>query len=231
MVYGKKKTSKSRKTMSKKNYKKPSMAIQRAVKQVLHKAVETKATITSITESAINTLISPVASNSITLNSLANGTGQQNRVGVKVNARYMDIRGCVIFPTDAPAIYTKIFLLMHNQEEDPINDLLETNAAVFGAAGNDISATYARVNTTKYRVLATRMIKTGNTAGLQQTMPFKINCSLRNQVITFENNSGNTTPSNKRITLHYYSRRADNDDTLGTNGEINWNAKFYFQDL
>lgn len=55
--------------------------------------------------------------------------------------------------------------------------------------------------------------------------------NLNNQVITYENNTGNSSPSNKKIMLHYFSRRADNDESLGTAGEITWNSKFYFTDM
>jgi len=211
--------------------KKTTQSIAKVVKSVIAKQAETKWSITAVTESNLGTLSSPVAGNSILLNSITTGASIQNRIGVKITQKYVDIRGAVFFPTDAPAIYTKIFLIQCNQEDDPINDLLETNAAVFGAAGNDFSAIYARVNTTKYKVLATRLLKTGNTGGLQQTHPFTINVNLKNSMVQYENNSGNTTPSNKKLILHYFSRRADNDEVGGTTGEITWNSKYYFTDM
>lgn len=226
-----KKYAQKKKTMRKSYSKSSSSSLKRAVAQVLRKNVETKATITSATESFLSTLSSPQSTNSILLNSITTGASLQNRLGCKINAKYVDVRGQVIFPTDAPAVYTKIFLIMCNEGDDPINDLLETNAAVFGGAGNDTSAVYARVNTTKYRILGTKMIRTGNTGGLTQTALFQMNVNLKGQMISYENTSSNTTPSNKKIILHYFSRRADNDESLGTAGEITWNAKFYFTDM
>lgn len=146
--------------------RKPKTSIYKAVKQVLQKNAETKASIVTATESFLSTLSSPQATNSIVLNNVANGSTNATRTGVKINAKFLNVRGAVFFPTDAVAIYTKIFIIMCNENDDPINDLLETNSAVFGAAGNDFSAIYARVNTTKYRILGTTIVKTGNTGGL-----------------------------------------------------------------
>jgi len=119
---------------------------------------------------------------------------------------------------------------MCNVQDDPINDLLENNSAVFGAAGNDFSAIYSRVNTTKYKVLATRILKTGHVGGLQQTQTFNITANLKNQVFTYEGVTGNSACENKKIIIHYYSRRADNDESLGTLGDMTFNSKFYFKD-
>lgn len=197
----------------------------------MNRNVETKVIINTSTETFLSTLSSPLSGNSLTINALTTGTAQSNRTGVKICAKYVNVRGAVFFPDDSPTIYTKIFLLMCNEDDDPINDLLETNAAVFGAAGNDFSAIYARVNITKYKVLATRLIKTGTLGGLQPTATFNMTANLKGQTITYENNSGNSTPSNKRIIVHYYSRRADNDESMGTVGDMTWNSKFYFTDM
>lgn len=209
----------------------PSPSLRRAVAQVISRQNETKATIITSTEAFLSTLSSPVAGNSIVLNNLGSGTNQASRIGNKVNAKFINVRGAVFFPSDSPTIYTKVFILMCNEDDDPINDLLETNAAVFGAAGNDFSAIYARVNTTKYKVLGTRLLKTGTDGGLLQTATFNITSNLKGQTITYENNSGNSAASNKKILIHYYSRRADNDESLGTVGDMTWNSKFYFTDM
>jgi len=192
----KKKMSTRRKTYS----------IAKTIKSVMNRQVETKSTIISATETSLSTLSSPTSSNSIVLNNLGTGNGQSTRIGNKVNGQFINVRGAIFFPADSLPIYTKIFLIMCNVQDDPINDLLENNSAIFGAAGNDFSAIYSRVNTTKYKVLATRILKTGHVGGLQQTQTFNITANLKNQVFTYEGVTGNSACENKKIIIHYYSR-------------------------
>ena len=222
---------KSSKKYTKKMVRKVSSntALRKVVQQVLNKQAETRSFITAVTESTVNTLTSPTTSNEITLNSLAVSTLQGGRIGMKVTGKFCNVRGSIYNPTDLP-IYVRLMLIYADESDAPSNDLLETNNATFGAPSVDLASIYARVNTTKYKVLAHKVIKVGNTAGLQNTQLFNMTLRLNNIAYHYENVSAQTTPK-KRLMFIYWARRSDNDESLGSNLEITWNSKFYYQDI
>lgn len=206
-------------------------SIARTIKSIMNRNNETKNTIVAVTESTVSTLTSPTSNNIQNVNNLLIGNSHSTRIGNKVNGKYLNIRGSVYFPDDVTTIYTKLMILQCQEDDDPINDLLETNGANFSAASTDLSAIYARVNTTRYKVLATRVLKTGVTGGLQQTQLFNITVKLGNASMRYEQGSGVNVCSDKKLVFVYFSRRGDNDETLGLNGEISWNSKFYYTDM
>jgi len=229
MLY--KRASKSKRKQNRKPKRAPASAsLKRAIESVLKKRVETKFNINQATESTVNTVLSPVTGNSLVLNALTTGASIQNRLGCKVNGKFVNVRGSIINPEDTP-VYVRIVLLHACENDLPTEDLLETNASTFGPAGEDLSTIYARANTSKYQILKNKVLKLGNTGGLQQTQLFNMTVNLKNTMYQYENVAGITTPTNKKLILIYYARRADNDETTGINLEMSWNSKFYFTDM
>ena len=203
-------------------------AIKKAVKSVLDSQTETKRKITTATEVSDTTLVSP---NTIhTMNALTNGTEENNRIGSSVHGRYMNIRG-QIQSTHQEAIYHKVYVVAMNRQSDPLNDFFEDDNGLYGAAYGDVSAIYQRVNTTKYKVLATRLLKTGtvsNTANDSNAAKFfNINIKTPGR---FEYEEDVTVPQKRQIVMFVISRRANNDDSLGLSTELTYNCKWWFKD-
>jgi hypothetical protein len=123
-------------------------------------------------------------------------------------------------------------LLAQNAQSDPAVDLFENDTGQFGPASGDIKDIYARVNTNKYQILATRTVKTGtmsntaNDANSAQMFHIFKKCPMP---LEFE--IGGTNPQKKWVRLLVFSRRADNDSTLGEATELTFNSKMYYNDF
>lgn len=202
-----------------------------AVKKVVLKNTETKYLMLSSTESTGmgSTVTSPATSYG--LNSLSNGDEENQLDGLKVQGMMLDIRGSLYTAHQFP-IYHKIYVLQFDKQSSPLSDLLEDNSGAFAPAAQDLSAIYARVNTHKYRVLATRLIKTGT----QSSTANDANAAKLFQMTIktpglYEYDESSTAPTKKRIAMLMISRRADNDATLGEAIEWTWNSKWYYKDI
>lgn len=222
-------TYKARKTMKvMKSRRKISPTIKKAVRSVLDSQTETKRKITAATEVSDTTLVSPNVIH--TMNSLTNGTEENNRVGASVQGRYMNVRG-QIQSAHQEAIYHKVYLIAMNKQSDPLTDFFEDDNGLYGAAYADLSAIYQRVNTTKYKVLATRLLKTGtvsNTANDSNAAKFfNINIKTPGR---FEYDEDASIPQKRQIVMFVISRRANNDDSLGLSTELTYNCKWWFKD-
>lgn len=198
------------------------------VKAVINKTSETKNSVFVGTEIASSTLTSPATYHN--LNTLYQGTDKQNRIGQSVNGMLMDIRGSIMSPHQTP-IFHKIFVLEKNFQSDPLVDMLEDNTGNFAPAGQDLSAIYARINTHKYRVLGTKVLKTGSLSssanGANAAQLFNMTVKTPGKY-DFDDNVNN--PQKRQIVLLMISRRADNDETLGSSVELTYNCKWYFKD-
>lgn len=212
--------------------KSSSSQMEAIAKRVMLKNTETKYLILNSTESTGmgGTLNSPQTSYG--LNSLANGDEENQIDGLKVVGNMLDIRGS-LQTAHQHAIYHKIFVLEYDKQSNPLNDLLEDNAGAFAPAAQDLSAIYARVNTKKYKVLATRILKTGtvsNTANdFSSSRLFHISVKTRG---VFNYDESSTAPTKRRIAMLMISRRADNDPTnIPEPVEWSWNSKWYYKDV
>jgi len=202
--------------------------ISKIVKKAITQAQETKNHIKFNTEFQYSTLTSP--SGFFHLATIPQGTGAHQRIGDGISPTYLDVRGQVQ-ATNQEAVWYRIYVLEKNVAADPTQDLLETNNGNFAPATSDLAAIYARVNHQKYKVLATRLLKTGtmsntaNDANAAQLFHMKI--PMKGKLI-YDDNA--TDPQKRDLVLLVMGRRANNDDTLGLNFEFSFNSKLYFKD-
>lgn len=228
MAYLKRKRNVANRSSKKRRTTRPKKtSIKKIVSRLIAKKTETKFLITSSTESAVNTLTSPATTNSIVLNNVGQGSNVYQRVGSVISSKYLNIRGVITNATLTPMV-TKIVVLACNQNDIPTDDLCESNSALFAPASADLSSIYARLNTTKYQILKTAHLMHGGNAGWQNAKFFNWNINLRGMKIKFD--QGATLPE-KKIIIIYWTRRLDNDDSLGNDTEITWNSKYYYTDM
>lgn len=217
---------------NRKYYKKKTQAasFDVRVKRVLAKQAETKFNIVAQTESGVygSTLTSPT--NFTYLNALNEGFTENQRVGNKVRPFLLNVRGSVQSNSLKP-ILTKIFVLETNVANDPRSDLLEDNTGNFSPASTDLEAIYQRINTTKFKVLKTLVLKTGTYANYVGdyggTKLFNFNVKLNG---TYEYEDGETTPNKRALIIFPIFREAQNDTTTGETVEFTFNSKLYYKD-
>lgn len=202
--------------------------VKTIVKKTIQKTQETKNHIAHFTENAGSTLTSP--NSFFHIARIPQGTGAHQRIGDTIAPTYLDVRGQVQ-ATNQEAVWYKVFVFEKNVQSDPLLDFLETNNGNFAPATSDLSAIYARVNNAKYKVLATRMLKTGtmsntaNDANAAQLFHMKI--PLKGKM-TWDDNQND--PQKRDICLMVFGRRANNDDAVGLNFEFSYNSKLFFKD-
>lgn len=202
----------------------PTSQIMKVVKSM----AETKAQITSGTERNLGTTLNS-PNDWYSLNNIAKGTESHNRVGDKINPTFLDVRGSVMANANKQ-MYHKVMILSMNKQSDPLTDLLEDTTGAYAPATEDLQAIYARVNTSKYQVLGSRVMKTGTSNGgnseeLTKLFHFKI--PLKG---VMEYQEDESICQKRRVIIIGFSREAGNDTTLGENVEWTYNAKFYFKD-
>lgn len=204
-------------------------SLTKQIKAVVKRQAETKNHISFNTEFAYNTLTSPTGF--FPLDVIPQGTASHQRDGNFINPVYLDVRGQVQ-ATNQEAVWYKIFVFEKNVQSNPTQDFMETNAGNFAPAAQDLQAIYARINTAKYKVLATRMLKTGtmsntaNDANAAQLFHMKIPLKGR---MEFDDNSN--APQKRQLCLMVIGRRANNDDLNGLTFEFSYNSKLYFKDM
>ena len=221
------KSSMSKRKPYKKTTSKASFA--KKVRTVINKQLETKSHIVAQTETNVSTLTSPVfATNNFTLNSIPQGDGVNERVGNKITPTFLNVRGLLHVPADAATQWFRIYVLEHDLGDQFPSDGLESDLGTFTPPTMDTAAIYARVNTTRYKVLATKLVKMGHTQGYFGSQMFNLNIKLKGNMYFEQLGS---VPSRRKISLLVYNRRADNDEVLGTTCEISFNSKFYFTDM
>lgn len=202
--------------------------VARIVRKVIASKAETKFGIVSVTESSVNSFSSPASTNSILLNNPGVGSNVYQRTGNKIRARRIDIRGHVELGDGNKAHYVKILVLKCNINDDPITDLLESQSAVFSAASADVAAIYSRVNTSKYRVLASKVLTVGTGSGFLTTKLFRFNINLKDMEIRWD--QGASTPE-QHIRIIYFARQCANDEgAVASTLEMTWNSKMYYHD-
>jgi len=205
-------------------------SIAQVVKKEILKTAESKAKILHNTEfNNGSTLTSPTAV--IDLNWLAEGPEEDQRIGNMVQPSRIDLRGC-IKSNHHSAMYHKIMVLEMNYQSNPLDDLLEDNTGNYAPATQDLSAIFARINTTKYKVLATRTLKTGlvsnQTDDFGGVAMYHINLPLKGKIYYEDALS---FPQKRRIVMMCISREANNDTALGHTVELTYNSKFYYKDV
>lgn len=219
----------TKRTYKKRVYRKKPTNIKAIVKSVMKGETETKSHIVANTEFGYSTLTSPTGF--FILNALSQGNDAHERDGNMIMPTRIDIRG-QIQATHQEAIWYKILLLEHNSARNPINDLLEDDGGNFAPASKDLTAMYARMNTSKYRVLGSKMVKTGtvsNTANDGNAVKFfKMNVPLKGKMYF---DDGYDVPIKRQLSLLVFGRRANNDETTGLGFEFTFNSKFYFKDV
>lgn len=216
-------TRKSRRT--RKSKKRANVA--RVVNRVLAKKAETKFGIVSVTESNVGTLTSPTASHLVLLNNPSIGSYVYMRQGNKIRMQRVDIRGHVQLGDANTACYVKIWVIYQQIFDDPLTDFLETQSATFAPASTAIDSIYARVNTTKYKVLASKTLTIGTGSGFLNTKMFRFNINLHDKEVRWDQQA--SAPENQ-LRIFYLARRCDNDDSLGSNIEMTFNSKLYYKD-
>lgn len=200
--------------------------VVRAVKSVLNREVEMKNTIVTGTELTLSTLTSPASI--YVLNTVSQGTNQATRTGNRISPKFLNVRGSLhIQPSDS-AQYVRLMVIQSTNDSDGLTDLLETNNSTYGPAGTDVASIYGRLNTTKYRLLASRLCKVGFTNNFYGSYLFNMNMKLSGNMYY---DQGSNIPHNRKIFFVVINRRSDNDESTGTNCELTFNSKFYFQDM
>jgi len=217
------------KSLKKRTYKK-APSFEKRVKAIVLRTAETKSKITVKTELVEGTTNSPYYT--YRLNDLLQGDSAHQREGAKVTGSLMDIRGSIYCAHNKPVVH-KIMVIECNKQSDPLVDLLENDNGVFAPGSGDLKDIYARVNTTKYKVLATRKFITGNStnasihATTQVAKLFNLSFKTRG---TYEYDHTAAQPQKRVIRFLIISRRLDNDSGALTL-EHTFNSKWYFKDL
>ena len=226
MVYGKK-TYTKRRMSSKKPFKRSTTTFAKKVKAVIKKTSETKNYIYSIEENSMSSLTSPLAATVWTLNTIPQGTGQASRNGNKIEPKYLDVRGSVHLEPTGVTQYVRRLILECQATDDCYSDLTEVNSGANSPAGLNISAMYARINTTTYRVLGERVIKVGISTGYYSSQLFHFKCKLAGNMY-FE--TGVNVPNKRAIKMVAFNRLSNSDETTGATAEISFSSKFYYND-
>jgi len=199
------------------------------VKKVVKSMAETKSKLTVHTEVSLGTtLTSP--NNWYSLNNINKGAESHNRVGDKISPTFLDVRGS-IKANASKQMYHKLMIISMNKQSDPLLDLLENESGAFAPAAQDLKAIYARINTAKYQVLGTRVMKTGTSNGANSeelTKMFSFKVPFRG---VMEYQEAESIAQKRRVVVIGFSRPADNDVTFGNDVEWTFNAKFYYKDL
>ena len=231
MAYGKKPTKSYKPKMSKrKTYAKsaPSAALTRQVRQIVNKQAETKSHIVVGTEVTVSSLGSPAPANIIVLNFIAQSDAINGRSGNKITPTFLNVRGALHLSPDAATMWVRMLIIEHDVSDDFATDGCETDLATFASTATDVSAIFARYNTTKYRILANQCVKLGHTQGYFGSKLFNMNVKLKGNMYF---DQGQSIPTKRRIDLVVYNRRCDNDESLGTSLEMSYNSKFYYTDV
>lgn len=224
MAFKRKKfTRKSRKPKGKKM-----KAIKKLVSKMITKKAEPKALITWTQEQTINTYTSPDSTlHYPILDKPDQGVKFSERIGDRIEARYLDLRGHII-NTNSTSIITRILVFWQHSQDNALSDCIEDSANSYTPVGQGLESIYARFNVSKYKLLADKRIQTLG-GGIIQAKMFNIRIKLKNKKVRWD--QGETNPEDQ-LRLIYYSRRMDNDDnTTGLPVEITWNAKFGYTDL
>lgn len=210
--------------------KRPRATVASLVRKELMKNAESKALITAQTEfNNGTTLTSPTTI--FDMNSVVEGPEENQRIGNMIQPTRLDVRGCVKTNDHTP-MYHKLILVEMNYQSNPLLDLLEDNLGNYAPANLDLTAIFARINTTKYKVLATRVLKTGQLSSTADdygsTAMFNINIPVTGKIY-FED--ALAFPQKRRIAMVVISREAGNDTMAGKNVEVTVNSKFYYKDI
>lgn len=208
---------------------KVSTPLYRAITNVINRKSETKYKITPVTEVSLSTLTSPAGDNA--LNVIAQGNARNEREGNSIMPTFIDIRGQVQ-ATNQEAVWYKLILLEKDVNDSPASDLFETDTGNVSGASQDLKAIYQRMNNHKYKILKTRILKTGtvsNTANDSGAVAmFHMKCPLKGKMIF---DDGVNAPQKRTLSLLVLARRANNDDTTGLTFEYTFNSKFYYKDM
>lgn len=215
-----------KKTYNRKSTSYRSTTVARQVKSILARQVETKSNIVIITERSVSSLGSPVVSD--VLNATTQGSSQSQRLGQKITPKFIDVRGHLHLATLAEPQFVRVLLLQCSVDEDGLTDLFESNSALIQPAAADLSAIYARINTTKYKVLGAKTLKLGPSDNYYGTQMFHMKAKLSGQL---HYDIGSINPEKNKIVLVVINRRVDNDESTGTVAELTFNSKFYFTDM
>ena len=209
----------------------PSGSFARAVRAVTMASSETKFHIKAVTESTVygTTFTSPT--NYTYLNEITEGITENQRIGNIISPTFINVRGSVKVNTRVPC-YTKLFVVSHDISADPRADLLEGDSGVLDPNSLDLAAIYARINVQKYRVLATKVVKTGsygaNDDDYGAAELFNMNIPMSGKM---EYTDGAVMPNKRTISFFAISRQADNDPSSGSVVEVTMNSKFYYKDM
>ena len=205
------------------------MSFAKKVNAVINRKAETKSHITVGTEVSSSSLTSPVFGTTIcTLNNVPAGGAVNQRTGNKISPSYLNVRGFLHLAADAASQFIKLMIVEHDEIDNFATDGLETDLATYAPPGSDLGAINGRINTTRYRVLKTKIVKLGHTQGFFGSAMFNFDVKLKGNMY-FE--QAGTIPSRRKLSFIFYNRRADNDETLGTTCEVTYNSKFYYTDM
>lgn len=219
---------KGRTRKSKRTRKSRKTNVARIVRKVIASKAETKFGIVSVTESGVNSFSSPQATNNVLLNNPGVGSNVYQRTGNKIRVRRLDIRGHVELGDATKAHYVKVMVIKCNINDDPTTDMLEGQSSVYAPATADVSAIYARVNTTKYRVLASKVLTVGTGSGFLTAKLFRFNINLKDMEVRWD--QGASAPENQ-LRIIYFARQCANDEGITASTlEISWNSKMYYHD-
>jgi len=204
------------------------------VRKVVLGMSETKSRISTQTEQVHDTMNAP--NFTYRLNDTVRGSGAHERIGDSVTGQMMDVRGSVFCAHNLPVVH-KIIAVECSKDSDPTQDMFETDFGTFGPASGDLKDVYARIDTTKYKVLATRQFITGNStnasihATTQVAKLFSMNFKTPG-VYHYDQSSGEHKPQDRVIRLMSIARLLNNDDSgSGLTYELTFNSKWYFKDI
>lgn len=226
MPFKKKYKSKSKKRTTRKSKKRTS--VKKIVQNVLARKIETKKFFVYDQEDVFSTYGSPSSTECVLLNNPPKGNTGYERIGDIVRGRSIDVKGHLINTTSTGLGIRVMLVCTKTDATVPPDELFETDGGFYTATSTDIRLLYAKLNSTKYRILANRLFFIGASAGHINTKLFHLHANLKDMKMEWD--QAKTTPMQK-IYLVYFSRRLDNDDdTVGITAEITYNSKFYYHD-
>lgn len=158
--------------------------------------------------------------------SLGQGAGAHQRIGHKVRAVGIDVRGHVNNNTTAAGILRLLVIRHKNASANPSSDLLETDVANQDPTTGDVSAIWRRVNGDSYEILGQRYLTLDSAEKSFKT--FQVWIPLK-RTLNYETSSA-LVPTEDRISLVAFCRATGNDGLTMTT-ELHYVSTLYFKDL
>jgi len=203
--------------------------IKTIVKREVARAVETK----QFSVEALETQFSTLTALQYPLIRVPVSASSQGRIGDKVDSVGISVKGHIYNNDTSNDSHVRVMVVQNKSNEGfSTADLLE------GVNNTDVPLTgtmidmWRSVNTDKYRVLATRVLKMGNGGNPQGmgTKMFKMWIPMKTKINWSGGGAQNIQPLGKDCYLVIFGSRSNDDDLAGHYFETSFQSKFYYKD-